>query len=95
LNEEKSRHASLAQQNSFWPSIFAQFAEAGKKAQQSLTPAVDWLDSLIGPGEFLLLVSHLFAVPVLDFMGGVGKSEKVNLDVRDIFAGLHTEHHWR
>jgi hypothetical protein len=64
-------------------------------AQQSLTPAVDWLDSLIGQGEFLLLVSHLFAVPVLDFMGGVGKSKKVNLDVRDIFAGLHTEHHRR
>jgi hypothetical protein len=43
---------------------------------------VDWLDSLIGPGEFLLVVSHLFAVPVLDFMGGVGKCKKVNLDVR-------------
>jgi hypothetical protein len=50
---------------------------------------------LIGPGEFLLLVSHLFAVPVLDFTGGVGKSKNVNLHVRDIFAGLHTEHHWR
>jgi hypothetical protein len=23
----------------------------------------DWLDGLIGPGELLLLVSHLFAVP--------------------------------
>jgi hypothetical protein len=59
LNEEKSRHASLAQQNSFWPSIFAQFAEAVKKAQQSLTPAVDWLDSLIGPVGLLLVVSYL------------------------------------
>jgi hypothetical protein len=29
LNEEKSKHAGLAAQNSFWPSIFAQFAEAG------------------------------------------------------------------
>jgi hypothetical protein len=36
-----------------------------------------------------------FAVPALDFMGGVGKSKKVDLDVRDIFAGLHTEHRWR
>jgi len=29
LNEEKSKHAGLAAQNAFWPSIFAQFAEAG------------------------------------------------------------------
>jgi hypothetical protein len=38
------------------------------KAQQSLKPVVDWLDSLIGLGggfSFLLVVSHLFAVPVL------------------------------
>jgi hypothetical protein len=39
----------------FWPSIFAHFAgAAGKKAQQSLTPAVDWLlDSLIGTDGLL------------------------------------------
>ncbi len=30
-----------------------------KKAQQSLTPAVDWLNDLIGPGGLLLVVSHL------------------------------------
>jgi hypothetical protein len=29
LNEEKSKHSGLAAQNGFWPSIFAQFAEAG------------------------------------------------------------------
>jgi hypothetical protein len=29
LNKEKSKHAGLAAQNAFWPSIFAQFAEAG------------------------------------------------------------------
>jgi hypothetical protein len=35
----------LAQQNGFGPANFAQFVEAGKKAQQSLTPtAADWLD---------------------------------------------------
>jgi hypothetical protein len=34
-----------------------------QKAQQSLTPAVDWLDGLIGPGGLLLIVSHV-AVPV-------------------------------
>jgi hypothetical protein len=47
------------------PSIFPQDVEVGKRKQQSLTPAVDWLDSLIGPGGLLLVVSHLFAVPVL------------------------------
>jgi hypothetical protein len=31
-----------------------------QQAQQSLTPAVDWLDGLIGPGGLLILVSHLF-----------------------------------
>jgi hypothetical protein len=30
LNEEKSKHASSALQNWFWPSIFTQDAEAGK-----------------------------------------------------------------
>jgi hypothetical protein len=31
LNEEKSKHARLSQQNGFGPSIFLQFAEAGKR----------------------------------------------------------------
>ncbi len=33
--------------------IFAPFAETGKKPQQGLTPVVDWLDRLIGPGGLL------------------------------------------
>jgi hypothetical protein len=28
-------------------------------------PAVDWVDSLIGPGGLLLVVSYLFTIPVL------------------------------
>ncbi len=34
----------------FWPSIFSQFAEAGKikKGPATVPPAVDWLDSFIG-----------------------------------------------
>jgi hypothetical protein len=36
---------------------------------EALTPVVDCLDSLIGLG-------HLFAVPVLLFMGGFGKKSK-------------------
>jgi hypothetical protein len=34
------------------------------KAQQSLTPSVDWLDGLIGPGGLLWVVSHLLPVAV-------------------------------
>ncbi len=34
------------------------FPHDDEDAQQSL----DWLDSLIGPGGLLLLVSHMFAV---------------------------------
>jgi hypothetical protein len=39
------------------------------------TYAVDWVDSLIGQGGLLLLVSHIFAVRILGFMGGVGNKK--------------------
>jgi hypothetical protein len=45
------------------------------KGTTSLTSTVDGLDSLIGPGGLLLVVSHLFAVLVLVL--GVGW-KKVN-----------------
>jgi hypothetical protein len=34
-------------------------AEIGKKTDETLTPAVDWLDALIGPRGLLLLISDL------------------------------------
>jgi len=49
----------------FWPGIFSTVCWGWGTAQRSLTLAVDWLDRLIGPGGLLLVVSHLFAVPVL------------------------------
>jgi hypothetical protein len=46
------------------------------KGTASLTPAVDWLDSLIGPGGLLLVdSSHLLAVPVLVLRLGLRKSK--------------------
>jgi hypothetical protein len=51
LDEEKSNIAGLAQQNGFGSASFHTMmltANAHKKAQQSLTPPVDWVDSLIG-----------------------------------------------
>jgi hypothetical protein len=44
------------------------------KAQQSLTPVVDWLDSSIGPAGLLLVVSHLFAVAVAVLCVGLENS---------------------
>jgi hypothetical protein len=39
------------------------YAEAGERHLQSLTPAaLGWLNSLIGSGGLLLLVSDLFAI---------------------------------
>jgi hypothetical protein len=35
LDEEKSQHVGLAQQHSFGPSIFKQFAESGKQFAES------------------------------------------------------------
>ncbi len=46
-----------------------------KKAQQSLTPTADWVDSLIGPGELLLVVSHQLAVAVLVLWVGLEKNK--------------------
>jgi hypothetical protein len=39
--------------------------------------------------------SHQFAVPILVLWMGLEKSKEPNLDVRNIFAGSHTEHGWR
>jgi hypothetical protein len=44
--------------------------------------------TLIGPGGLLLVVSHLYAVPVLVLKVGLEKSEKLNLDVK-IFLQHH------
>jgi len=78
----------------FWPSIFVHFAEAGERHNQNLTPAVDWLNSSIGPGGTLLVPFHPFSVLVLWLF-----YEKVvnnqNLDAINIFSGSQTEHHWR
>jgi hypothetical protein len=39
-----------------------------------MLPVSDWLDSLIGPGGLLLVVYHLFAVPILVLWVGLEKS---------------------
>jgi hypothetical protein len=61
-----------------------------REAQQSLTPAVDWVDSLTDPGG-LLLVPNLPPIWTFRFMGGVGKKKKkLNLAVWfEIFVHCH------
>ncbi len=45
------------------------------KGTAKTTPTVDWLDSLIDPGQLQLVVSHLFGVPVLVLWVGLEKSK--------------------
>jgi hypothetical protein len=49
---------------------------------------------MIGPDGLLLVVFHLFAVPVLISWAEFGRKKKLNLNVRNVFAGSHTEHCW-
>jgi hypothetical protein len=64
-----------------------------------LIPVSDWLHSLIGPSGLLLLVGSLpptYLQSQFQFCGwGWQKISNQNLDVRNIFAGSHTEHWWR
>ncbi len=60
----------------------------GPRAQATLV--------MIGSGDFLLVVSHLFGVPVLVLWGAqLEKTKQLNLDVRNISPGSNTEHCWR
>ncbi len=59
--------------NGFGPAFWHSLLRL-EKAQPRLTPAVDWLNDLIGPGGLLVVVSHLFAVPVLVLRVGLEKS---------------------
>jgi hypothetical protein len=78
LDTEKSKLSGLAKQPS---SILAHkmLTESGQNGThpKSLTPIVDWLDTLIGPGGELLLINCLSLLPVLSFilMSGVGKNK--------------------
>jgi len=55
---------------------------------------------MIGPRVLLLVIHHLFAVPVSNLLSqvtkkGNKKSKQLNSDVKIIFAKSHTEHCWR
>jgi hypothetical protein len=46
---------------------------------------------MIGPRGLLLVVAHLFAVPVSLLWVVLQKSTQLNLDVKTILAGSYTE----
>jgi len=47
---------------------------------------------MIGPGGLFLVLHHLFAVPVSVLWAGLQKSKQLlHLDMKNIFAGSHTE----
>ncbi len=50
---------------------------------------------LIGAGQLLLVVSHLFAIPVLVLWVGLKKNKESKLGCENNFARSHTEHRWR
>jgi hypothetical protein len=79
---KKSQHMSVLAEH------FCTVCWGWCEAQQSLTPAVDWLDSLIGPRGLVLVVSHVFAVPVLVLWVELEKTKKLNLDVKNMFLKL-------
>jgi hypothetical protein len=78
LDEEKSNHAGLAQQNAFGPAFLHSLTRLIKCTAKLVTPTrkecneydmtfvpvSDWPIIIIGLGVLLLVVSHLFAVPV-------------------------------
>ncbi len=89
LDDKKSKHAGFAQQMVL-AYHFCTWCCRWERTQQSLTPAVDpdvdLLDRLIDSGVLLLVVSHLFAVPVLVLWVRLGKRAYLNLDVKNHFC---------
>jgi len=78
LDEEKSTHVGLARQNGFGPAFLHSLLRLAKGTAKPntcqtrvinkiwlLLPVSDWPIILIGQSGLLLVVSHLFAVPVL------------------------------
>jgi hypothetical protein len=78
LDEKKSKHVSLAQQNGFGPGILQSVLRlvkstanpntCGKECNKydlTVLHVCDWLIMVIGPGALPLAASHLFVVPIL------------------------------
>jgi hypothetical protein len=83
LDEEKSKHAGLAQRNHIGPAFLHRMLMLAKGIQ-SLRPAVDWFDSFIGLGWLLVTTNSVppSAVPISILWVRLGKSKRLILDVR-------------
>jgi len=72
----------LAYQSGFGPAYLQSLLRLEKATANPNTyfgRAVDWLDSLIGPGGLLLVISHQFAVPILVLWAGLEKSKQTKV----------------
>jgi hypothetical protein len=80
------KHASLAHQNGFLPSIFAEFAKSGERYLPPksvinmiwlLVPVFDWSIIMIGLGDLPPRpISSLPLICGFSFMSGVAKKSK-------------------
>jgi len=63
-------------QNSFGQALSHVKLGLVKGRPEPITPAVEWLDSLIRPGGLLLVVFHLFAISILVLWVGLRNKNK-------------------
>ncbi len=106
LDEEKQNNAGLVRDNNFGSHSLPWLVKGAVTLctrRMSVIIMIWLLQSasgwpiiiVIGPSGSLLVVAHLFAVQVAVLWVGLQKSKQLYLDVKNIFAGLHTEPHWR
>ncbi len=76
MDEEKSKHAGLAQLNHIGPAFLHRMLMLAKGIQ-SLRPAVDWFDGFIGLGWLLVTTNSVppSAVPISILWVRLGKSK--------------------
>jgi hypothetical protein len=107
IGGRKSNLCPFGSRKWFSLSVTAHVAVAGKKrcapAEKSVINMIslvlsvfDWPIIMIGPGGLLLVVPPPIPIccPSFSFIGGFAKMQ-LNLDVKNIFGGSHTEHSWR
>ncbi len=102
VDEEKWKHAQISSAKWFGPRDFAGLVRLVKVMHLPeksviniiwlLFPVSHWSIIMIGDGELLLIVSHLFAVSVFILGLRLKKKTRLNWDVRNIVARSPSEH---
>jgi hypothetical protein len=89
---KKSKLCRFGSGKQFWLCIIARIAAAGKPAENSVINMIklllivsDWPIIMICPSGLLLVVPHLFSLPISSFMGGVAKEYITKLGCEKYF----------